>query len=809
MLITIPHRLGGEEALRRSRANLPKVKKRIASLLPDVEERWTGNRLRMNLKAAGFRIVGEMEVGETDIRIESRLPFLLRPAEHLIAATIRRRIPMLIGHDALVADGKGAAAEAAAGLPPLLQKQIEAIGARRKTRRPPRLDGDGESRLAEALSYVQPIADGATELVVGLRLRGAEVAEEATRVFLVLAAFDAAGEPQAVRAGAAQRGAFSTEGNAAYSEIEVWLEHGVEIRVALPAGAAELRCRIANATPSRPLLVRTRVGAPAHGPAEAGTSAQGPFQPLASLDGLPGDLAARVEKDLTAVRALNSFRAAAGYQAGGAQPPSMETTVELARTDLDAAITAVLNRAPRPNGQSHILEELAGLLSETDRVAAVRLFWLAYAVAPDAERARRLAVKVFRAGNITSAARLLALAGTDKLNATQGDIRLSHSLLTEGAKVPPVVRRQAHARCRVGYVAASVLPFITSGYTVRTHQLLRSARAAGIDITCYVRPGFPADRAQATALAAGQPELNLVEGVPYRLSANTGVAIDPEQYLERAATQLHGLMRRDGVTVVHAASNWRNALPAMIAARRLGVPFIYEVRGLWELSAATRFAGWEATERFALERRLELYVAREADRVLTITGGVAGELIDGGIAPETISLLPNAVDPGEFLPMPKDDELRRRYGIDAGTLAIVYCGSLTVYEGLDDLIAAVGLLRDRGLAVRFVVVGDGEVREALGRQAEALGLQDEVIFVGRVPPEEVRRYWSLADIVALPRKPMQVCEVVSPLKPFEAMAMGKPVVLSDLAALREIVRDGETGRLIRPADPDDLARVLQ
>src|SRR5262249_38105007 len=144
-----------------------------------------------------------------------------------------------------------------------------------------------------------------------------------------------------------------------------------------------------------------------------------------------------------------------------------------------------------------------------------------------------------------------------------------------------------------------------------------------------------------------------------------------------------------------------------------------------------------------------------------------------------------------------------------GEFIIVYAGSLSHYEGLDDLLTAALMLRHQGVKARVIFVGDGEALEDLQQIAANSEITDIARFVGRVSPDEVRRYLSLADVVAIPRKPFKVCEIVTPLKPLEAMSMGKPVVLTDLAALREMVEDGVTGLLCKPADPGSLTEALK
>jgi glycosyltransferase involved in cell wall biosynthesis len=202
-------------------------------------------------------------------------------------------------------------------------------------------------------------------------------------------------------------------------------------------------------------------------------------------------------------------------------------------------------------------------------------------------------------------------------------------------------------------------------------------------------------------------------------------------------------------------------------------------------------------------------MALEADHVLTITQALADELVEMGVHRQSITLLPNAVDPEQFFARPKDQALLDQFGITPADFTLVYAGSLTPYEGLDDLIAAIGLLKKSGRRVKLIIVGDGHERVELARLVQLAALEREVIFVGRVSPSDVARYWSLADAVALPRKDLKVCRIVSPLKPFEVMAMRLPLIVSDLPVMHEIVRDGETGRICRPGNPSDLALVIE
>ena len=175
---------------------------------------------------------------------------------------------------------------------------------------------------------------------------------------------------------------------------------------------------------------------------------------------------------------------------------------------------------------------------------------------------------------------------------------------------------------------------------------------------------------------------------------------------------------------------------------------------------------------------------------------------------DKITLVPNGVDTERFTPIPRDEELAESLGV-AGKTVIGYVGTIVDYEGLDLLLDAAKQLARSRADFHVLIIGDGAQLEALRATAEAEGLTDVITFTGRVPHEEVERYYSIIDITPFPRLPLPVCEMVSPLKPFEAMAMGKAVVASDVAALAEIVTPGLNGLLHTKGSADSLVELLE
>ena len=195
--------------------------------------------------------------------------------------------------------------------------------------------------------------------------------------------------------------------------------------------------------------------------------------------------------------------------------------------------------------------------------------------------------------------------------------------------------------------------------------------------------------------------------------------------------------------------------------------------------------------------------------MFTITKALKNVLIENGVSAEKISVLPNAVDPSKFNLRSKDKDLEKQLGFE-NKVVIGYIGSFVNYEGLDLLLEACLILYKKlGDCFRLLLVGDGAMMQSLRRSVQFLQLEDVVKFTGRVSHDEVQKYYSLIDIAPLPRKGFRVCELVSPLKPFEAMASGKVLITSSVAALAEIVDDGKTGFVFEKDNAEDLSAKLE
>ena len=361
----------------------------------------------------------------------------------------------------------------------------------------------------------------------------------------------------------------------------------------------------------------------------------------------------------------------------------------------------------------------------------------------------------------------------------------------------------------IGYLLHNSLPYASAGYATRTHGLLAALARDDWQVHAATRLGYPYDTLDQDDTRS-IPLRDDIDGVTYHrlLDGRRPYLKWPvEGYVDDYANHVVKLVRKHRVGLIHGASNFRNGFAAIKAARRLGLPSIYEVRGLWELTRMSREPEYAHSEMFALTATLEAAACREADQVLAITAALRDEMVSRGVPSEKIVVLPNGVDTSRFTVRGRDYKLATELGV-TDKVVIGYIGSILDYEGIDLLLEAVARLRHRRDDFHLLVVGDGAAYDDVVAQGERGRVLDIATFTGRVPHDEVERYYSLVDIAPFPRKPLPVCEAVSPLKPFEAMAMGKVPVVSSVAALTEIVEDGENGLVFTKGDVGSLVEAF-
>ena len=363
---------------------------------------------------------------------------------------------------------------------------------------------------------------------------------------------------------------------------------------------------------------------------------------------------------------------------------------------------------------------------------------------------------------------------------------------------------------RVLYVLHNSLPYNSGGYATRGHGLMCGVKKLGWDVQVLTRRGYPHDRKGMSDLPTD--DLQIVDNVPYfrLIEQERGYGqINIAAYLEGYARDLANKVLELRPSILHAASNHINGLVVNAVAKHFGIPSIYEVRGLWEITRISRQPSFEGSEYFQMMSNLEARSASEANFVFTITHALGDEMRRrSGDIPE-MGFLPNGVHSNRFLPKLPNLELKQKLGIESDAVVLGYIGSLVSYEGLDLLLKSLPSVKKKANnRFKLMIVGDGAFMNQLQTLCDQINLQDDVLFTGRVPHEEVEEYYSIVDIAPFPRLPLPVTEMVSPLKPFEAMSMEKAVIASNVQALSEIVIHQQTGVLFNKGDLDDLVTNL-
>jgi PEP-CTERM/exosortase A-associated glycosyltransferase len=356
---------------------------------------------------------------------------------------------------------------------------------------------------------------------------------------------------------------------------------------------------------------------------------------------------------------------------------------------------------------------------------------------------------------------------------------------------------------RILHVLDHSIP-LHSGYSFRTLATLTHQRRLGWDtvqITSSKHGPAPASEEEIDGFRFYRtfPSDAFLERVP--ALQQLAVVRDLERRLNQVARQVQP-------DILHAHSPALNGVAALRVGRRLGIPVVYEVRAFWEDAAVDHGTTRQGSLRYRLGRALETHVLKRAGAVTTISEGLRRDIAARGIPESNLAVIPNAVDVERFAAdRRRDPQLRERLGL-SGKTVLGFIGSYYGYEGLDLLLRAAPLILNRAPEIRVLLAGGGIQERALQQQAADLGLQNVVQFIGRVPHDRVQDYYNAIDILVYPRLSMRLTELVTPLKPLEAMAQGRLLVASDVGGHRELIRHGETGILFRAGDARALAEAV-
>jgi len=351
------------------------------------------------------------------------------------------------------------------------------------------------------------------------------------------------------------------------------------------------------------------------------------------------------------------------------------------------------------------------------------------------------------------------------------------------------------------------LPYWRSGYTVRSAGILRAQREIGLAPVALTRFGFPVFDGAGEA-----PRSEDVDGITHHRLRGEDVRepkrLPADEYLKRYAAAAADVVRDVRPGLLHAASGHENALVGIALSRAFEIPLVYEVRGFREDSWSSDRDRALGSELYEALHRTEAWCMRQADHVVTIADVMRDDIIARGVDPARVSVVPNAVDPERFAPRPPDPGLLRSLGLE-GKVVVGYVSTIVGFEGVDVLLRALARLPDLGERVGGLIVGGGPELEPLRALARDLGIAEHVHLVGEVPHTEVLDRYAMIDVFVVPRRDLRVCRLVTPLKPFEAMAMERALIVSDIGALREVVGDGARGLVFPPEDDDALAARIR
>jgi PEP-CTERM/exosortase A-associated glycosyltransferase len=420
---------------------------------------------------------------------------------------------------------------------------------------------------------------------------------------------------------------------------------------------------------------------------------------------------------------------------------------------------------------------------------------------------RKLASIHHRIGNLSEKLKFLKRLRLFVLSAFKTEYEIAkdevllHTKLWEWAGNPESIKGESG----ILHVLNKSLPEI-NGYTIRSKEIVQHQRNLGLEPMVVTKLGWPA-RPKVNHL-----EAETIDGVDhYRLYTPKNKirlnVVPLSDYFNEYANEFIKLLNKVKPKIVHAASNFQNALPALVVAKKVGIPTVYEVRGLWQDSTASKIPEFDESERYYMQQKYELYCCEIADRVVAIGDSLANHLVKLGIDRDKIDIVPNGVDAKVFYPQEANQSLVQKYDLEQKTV-YGFIGSITKYEGLSDLLHAFALLQKDQPNIHFLLVGDGPALPRLRELVKTLDLSDIVSFVGRVPHTEVKDYYSVIDIFPFPRINAKVCRLVTPLKPFEVMAMGKLALVSNIPALNEMVKEKETGLVFEAENIDSLKACL-
>jgi PEP-CTERM/exosortase A-associated glycosyltransferase len=352
---------------------------------------------------------------------------------------------------------------------------------------------------------------------------------------------------------------------------------------------------------------------------------------------------------------------------------------------------------------------------------------------------------------------------------------------------------------------------VISGYSVRSRNLIRAQHELGQALMVVTSPLHEVDdSSSADIIVDGVPHVRTpVSGTLGSLALQRRWPVMRElETVRLLRNRIVDLIDKEAISIIYAHSPALCGLAGLHAARKRGIPFVYEIRAFWEDAAVDQNRVTAKSIRYRLTRGLELHVARHADAVTAIAQPLLEDLRQRGISSEKLFHVPNGVDADRFVPLPRDDSLARQLQVE-NAVVLGFFGSLYRYEGIAWLIEAVAKLRSQLSCFKLLIIGSGEDETPIRDSVRQHNAGEYVHLLKSVPHDDINRYYSVVDAMVFPRLSVRLTELVTPLKPLEAMSMKKPVLASDVGGHRELLQDGYTGLLFRSGNVADFCAQAQ
>lgn len=411
---------------------------------------------------------------------------------------------------------------------------------------------------------------------------------------------------------------------------------------------------------------------------------------------------------------------------------------------------------------------------------------------------------------------------------------------------------------RVLHILANSVPDL-NGYAIRSHDLLVSLKDAGIcEPVVLTSPYYPDRRAMRDDAVVDGIEYNrsILHSTKSTVKKNTGFNVPKTQSLlvrvpkfavyksklllkiltrpvykrvtmfrrflgekrmmKRFEREIISRAKLHKPDIIHAHTPFRVGLPALRASRKLGIPFIYEVRGMWEDSAVAQGRWTPKSIPYRYYRSQENKVIKHADDVIVIGENLVKEISSRNLRSSLPVMVPNAVGrkmatyPLDFEHPPPESvtKLTERLNLDDSTIVVGYIGSLRALEGVDFTAKAVAKCASDGFDIRFLVCSSKANQNDLRNLCSDLGIENQSFIEGPFPHDEIVHFYDLIDIFVVSRPDSNVTRIVPPIKPLEAMIRQLPTVVSDLPALCEIIEHRKTGITFPVQDVQALSSVI-